>query len=147
MKQHFGDRAPHRLTPYVEVLQTRVNKVNKAAVCKACINKLGREIALERSIFTNTKACAKAHFKKCQSFFEKYNEEERAESTISSRFAFRWTEDSEIVVLFKFLNPNLKLPGRRALSGRILTLYSEELQRQHIVEAKKHEIGNTLIFD
>ncbi|CAG8805566.1 2984_t:CDS:2, partial [Dentiscutata erythropus] len=79
MKQHFGGRAPHRLTPYVEVLQTRVNKVNKAAVCKACIDKLGREIALERSIFTNTKACTKAHFKKCQSFFEKYNEEERAE--------------------------------------------------------------------
>ncbi|CAG8845718.1 947_t:CDS:2, partial [Gigaspora margarita] len=53
----------------------------------------------------------------------------------------------KIVALFKFLNPNLKLPGRRALSGCILSLYSEELQRQHIVEAKKHETGNTLIFD
>ncbi|CAG8841385.1 20791_t:CDS:1, partial [Racocetra persica] len=77
--KHFGGKAPHRLTPYVEVLQTRVNKVNKATVCKACIEKLGREIAIERSIFTNTKACTKVHLKKCQNFFEKYTEEERNE--------------------------------------------------------------------
>ena len=54
----------HRLTPYIEVLSIRVNKSNKAAVCKACINKLGRELALERSVFTNTKTCTKAHLKK-----------------------------------------------------------------------------------
>ncbi|CAG8797917.1 37565_t:CDS:2 [Gigaspora margarita] len=174
MKQYFGGRAPHRLIPYVEVLQTRINKVNKAAVCKACINKLGREIALERSIFTNTKACTKAHFKKYKTkscsiqhlksrpskdlinnyLIQDLNpaeyivfERHILKSTISSEFAFRWTEDPEIVALFKFLNPNLKLPSRRALSGRILTLYNEELQRQYIVEAKKHKIDNTLIFN
>ncbi|CAG8777543.1 3806_t:CDS:1, partial [Dentiscutata heterogama] len=57
--KHFGGKPPHRLTPYIEVLQIHVNKVNKAAVCKACIDKLGKKVALERSIFTNTKACTK----------------------------------------------------------------------------------------
>ncbi|KAF0369736.1 hypothetical protein F8M41_013417 [Gigaspora margarita] len=77
--KHFGGKASHRLSPYVEVLQTRVNKVNKAAVCKACIDKLEREVALESSIFTNMKACTKVHLKKSPNFFEKYNEEERNE--------------------------------------------------------------------
>ncbi|KAF0535608.1 hypothetical protein F8M41_009535 [Gigaspora margarita] len=77
--KHFGSKALHRLTLYIEVLQTRVNKVNKAAICKACINKLRREVALESSIFTNTKTYTKVHLKKCSNFFEKYNKEERNE--------------------------------------------------------------------
>ncbi|KAF0464642.1 hypothetical protein F8M41_026471 [Gigaspora margarita] len=77
--KHFGGKAPHRLTLYVEVLQTHVNKVNKAAICKACIDKSEREVALKSSIFTNMKACTKVYLKKCPNFFEKYNEEERNE--------------------------------------------------------------------
>ncbi|CAG8775972.1 19514_t:CDS:2 [Gigaspora margarita] len=181
--KHFGGKAPHRLTLYVEVLPTCVNKVNKAAVCKACIDKLEREVVLESSIFTNMKACTKVHLRKCPNFFKKYNEKERNEilygsdnesqetntvlsinsaaslstteyivfeqhmlkSTISNGWVFRWTEDPEIVVLFKFLNPNLKLSSRHTLSGCILSLYSEELQHQHIIEAKKHKTGSILI--
>ncbi|CAG8805082.1 41638_t:CDS:2, partial [Gigaspora margarita] len=56
------------------------------------------------------------------------------------------TEDPEIIVLFKFLNPNLKLPGHHTLSRCILSLYSEELQHQYIVEAKKHETGKVLVW-
>ncbi|CAG8654932.1 14374_t:CDS:1 [Cetraspora pellucida] len=77
--KHYSGKAPYRLTPYVEVLQTHVNKVNKATVYKACIKKLERETAIERSIFTNTKACIKVYLKKCQNFFKKYTEEERNE--------------------------------------------------------------------
>ncbi|CAG8448374.1 4051_t:CDS:2 [Scutellospora calospora] len=196
--KYFGGKAPHRLTLYVEVLPSYVNKVNKATVCKACIEKLGREIAIERSTFTNTKACTKVHLRKYQNFFKKYTEEERNEilyesnsesqeintvvsansaislstnsslidnyllrnlnpaeyiiferhllkSTISNGWAFRWTENPEIVALFNFLNLSITLPGHRALSGHILSSYSEELQRQHIVEAKKNETESVLI--
>ena len=44
-----------------------------------CINKLRRELALERSVFTNTKTCAKAHLKKCPQFAEQHSEEARLE--------------------------------------------------------------------
>ena len=57
----------------------QANKSNKVAVCKACINKLGRELALERSVFTNTKICAKARLGKCKQFGEQYTEETRDE--------------------------------------------------------------------
>jgi len=58
----------------------QVKKSNKAAVCNACIKKLGRELALERPMYTNTKVCVKkAHLRKCRQFAELYAEEERAE--------------------------------------------------------------------
>ena len=227
MKQHTGGKPPHRLTPYVEVLSIRVNKSNKAAVCKACISKLGRELALERSVFTNTKTCAKAHLKKCPQFAEQYSEEARSgilygsdeenpnmdtssvtnsstasrsflssssevtatshkplshsvrqsrnrssrglienylardlnsaeyvifehhllKATVSNGWAFRWIENPEVIALFKFLNPVISLPGRRALAGHILLSHSEELQQKQVVDAKKEEVGNTLAFD
>ncbi|CAG8637389.1 4845_t:CDS:2, partial [Paraglomus occultum] len=230
MKQHTGGKPPHRLTPYVEVLSIRVNKSNRAAACKACINKLGRELALERSVFTNTKTCVKAHLKKCPQFAEQHGEEARLEilygsdeegqnidtssvthsstishnflsssseattmphttdmppsrpvrhsrnrslkgpienylvrdlnsaeyiifeqhllkATVSNGWAFRWIENPEVIALFKFLNPVISLPGRRALAGRILSSHSAELQRKQVVDAKKEEIGNTLAFD
>ncbi|CAG8598679.1 3829_t:CDS:1 [Racocetra persica] len=56
-----------------------VNKVNKAAVCKLCIDKLGRDVVIKKSIFTNTKACTKIHLKKYLNFFKKYTQEERDE--------------------------------------------------------------------
>ncbi|CAG8620929.1 17509_t:CDS:1 [Acaulospora morrowiae] len=84
MKKHTGGKPPYRLTPYIEVLLIQVKKSNKAAVCKACINKLGRELTLERSVFTNTKACVKAHLKKCKQFAMEYTEKERSEIIYAS---------------------------------------------------------------
>ncbi|CAG8718433.1 14308_t:CDS:1, partial [Acaulospora morrowiae] len=222
MKRYTGGKPPHRLTPYIEVLSIQVNKSNKAAVCKACIKKLGRELALDKSVFTNTKICVKAHLKKCIQFAELYTEKERAEIlyasdeenqqtdissittsssfhssllekittshkptspirhlqsrpsknsienylirdlnsakycifeyhllkvTISNGWAFNWIDNPEVSALFRFLNPNISLPGRHALASRILLSHSEELQRKQTIDAKKEEVGNTLAFD
>ena len=69
--------------------------------------------------------------------------------TISNGWAFsiRWIENPEVSALFKFLNPNISLPGHHALAGRILSSHSEELQCKQAINAKKEEVGNTLAFD
>ncbi|CAG8794159.1 9660_t:CDS:1, partial [Racocetra persica] len=41
--------------------------------------KLERDVVIEESIFTNTKACTKIHLKKYLNFFEKYTQEEKNE--------------------------------------------------------------------
>jgi hypothetical protein len=46
--------------------------------------------------------------------------------TVSNGFAFKWIESEEVKSLFRWLNPNIKLPNRKALSGRILNNASEK---------------------
>ncbi|CAG8517715.1 9007_t:CDS:2, partial [Acaulospora morrowiae] len=128
----LGEKPPYKLIPYIEVLSIQVNKFNKAAVYKACIKKLGKEL-----------------------FVELYIEEERAKILYASNEENQQMDISSIITsnnlevfaLFRFLNPNISLPGCHVLAGHILSSHSEELQRKQAINAKKEEVGNTLAFD
>ena len=73
-------RRQHFLTPYIVVLHSeqRANKSNKYAVCRACINILGKEEAYKNK-FTNTKKECARHFRGCSSFATKYTSEQISE--------------------------------------------------------------------
>ena len=47
--------------------------------------------------------------------------------SVANGFSFHWIEHSTTLELFKFLNPHLVLPKRRALSDRILKKETESL--------------------
>ena len=56
-------------------------------------------------------------------------------------------ENKEIQDLFYFLNPALKLPGRKALGGRILNNESKILENEMSQTLKDDPVGITLSFD
>src|SRR5215469_8578841 len=68
-------------------------------------------------------------------------------ATVSAGFSLRWVENKEIQELFYFLNPGLKLPGRRSLGGRILDDESKTLQIEVTKKLKEDSTGVTLAFD
>ncbi|CAI2166819.1 4428_t:CDS:2 [Funneliformis geosporum] len=61
----------HFLTSYIVVLNKKANKSNKYAMCRACINVLGREETYKNK-FTNTKKECIRHFQSCSSFAATY---------------------------------------------------------------------------
>ncbi|CAG8690759.1 4044_t:CDS:2, partial [Dentiscutata erythropus] len=68
-------------------------------------------------------------------------------ATISCGWAFSWVDNPEIKELFYYLNPAIKLPNRKTLSGRILTktaITSMKLQKKDIQTDK---LGVTLTYD
>ncbi|GES91435.1 ribonuclease H-like domain-containing protein [Rhizophagus clarus] len=68
-------------------------------------------------------------------------------ATLSARFSLQWVENKEIQELFYFLNPALKLPGHKALEGRILDDESKILENEMTQKLKDDPIGITLSFD
>ncbi|CAG8526622.1 6426_t:CDS:1 [Acaulospora morrowiae] len=123
MKQYTGGKLPHRLTPYVEILSIQVNKSNKAAVCKACIKKLGRELVLDKSVFTNTKICVKAYLKKYIQFAKLYTEEERAKILYASDEENQQMNISSITTSSSFLSSSLE---------KIITLHKPTSPIHHL---------------
>jgi hypothetical protein len=68
-------------------------------------------------------------------------------ATVSAGFSLRWVENKEVQELFQFLNPALKLPGRKTLGGRILDDESKALENEMIQKLKNDSVGITLSFD
>ena len=68
-------------------------------------------------------------------------------ATISNGWSFRWVENKDSQEMFTCLNPNLKLPTRKRLSGKILTNASLDIAQSIEKKAKMDEIGVTLTLD
>ncbi|CAG8725580.1 5978_t:CDS:1, partial [Scutellospora calospora] len=56
-------------------------------------------------------------------------------------------QNREVQKLFQFLNPTLKLPGRRALGRRILNCEIKDLDNNMMIKLKNNSVGSTLAFD
>ncbi|RHZ56075.1 hypothetical protein Glove_406g119 [Diversispora epigaea] len=67
--------------------------------------------------------------------------------TVSNGFSFQWVNNEATREFFSFLNPNLKLPGRNALSNRILLAETSNLIKLQNEKLQNDKIGVTLAFD
>ncbi|RHZ81425.1 hypothetical protein Glove_120g161 [Diversispora epigaea] len=67
--------------------------------------------------------------------------------TISCGFALSWINNPEVIELFKFLNPLIKLPNRKTLSDKILHEAVTDLNNTMIEKLESDRIGITLSFD
>ncbi|RHZ86047.1 hypothetical protein Glove_55g22 [Diversispora epigaea] len=67
--------------------------------------------------------------------------------TISCGFALSWINNPEVIELFKFLNPLIKLPDRKTLSDKILHEAVTDLNNTMIEKLELDRIGITLSFD
>src|SRR2546423_1597834 len=56
--------------------------------------------------------------------------------TISCGFPLSWVNNSEVDELFKFLNPEIKLPDRKTLSGDILSDAIKDLDKTMLEKLK-----------
>ena len=63
------------------------------------------------------------------------------QATVSAGFPLRWVENKEIQGLFHFLNPAIKLPGRKTLGGRILNDESKTLEEEMTKQLKNDSVG------
>jgi len=67
--------------------------------------------------------------------------------TISCRFSLSWVNNKEVIELFRFLSPQIKLPDRKTLSDKILSEAVMELNNTMIEKLKSDRIDVTLSFD
>lgn len=67
--------------------------------------------------------------------------------TVANGFPFQWIDHPATLELFEFLNPRLILPNRKALSGRILTRETENLNTLRDEKLINDKIGVVLAFD
>jgi hypothetical protein len=67
--------------------------------------------------------------------------------TISCGISLAWTNNLEVIELFRFLNPNIKLPDRKTLSNKILHEATKDLDNTMIEKLKLDRIGVTMSFD
>ncbi|CAJ0856288.1 3227_t:CDS:2, partial [Entrophospora sp. SA101] len=138
-------------------------------------NALGHEVAYQNKLL-NKKDRIKSHLKKCENFkvvvgeqninqiLEEEihpNSQKRARTiepksiledhllriTVSNGLAFRWIESEEVKSLFRWLNPNIRLPNRKALSGRILNDASLKHNSWIKEQASNSEYGVTVALD
>ncbi|RGB42521.1 hypothetical protein C1646_750847 [Rhizophagus diaphanus] len=67
--------------------------------------------------------------------------------TISCRFSLSWINNPEVIELFKFLNPQIKLPDRKTLSNEILDEAVKEFDIKMLEKLVLDRVGITLFFD
>src|SRR4051794_9815873 len=67
--------------------------------------------------------------------------------TISCGFPLSWVNNPEVIELFKFLNPQIKLPDRKTLSNEILNEAVKEFDVNMLEKLVLDRIGITLSFD
>jgi hypothetical protein len=67
--------------------------------------------------------------------------------TISCGFSLSWVNNPEVIELFKFLNPQIKLPDRKTLSNEILNDAAKEFDARTLEKLVFDRIGITLSFD
>ncbi len=66
---------------------------------------------------------------------------------VSNGLPFSFMENKETQDLFSFIAPALKLPGRRAISDRILPKSANQLTETILQVASNDKIGVTAAFD
>jgi len=66
---------------------------------------------------------------------------------VSNGLSFTFLENRETQEVFKFIAPALKLPGRHAISNRILSKSAKQLTQSIVEQAKADVIGVTAAFD
>src|SRR5947207_3107413 len=66
---------------------------------------------------------------------------------ISNGFPFSFVENKETQAVFKFLAPDLKLPTRRKLGGKLLLNTSKSFQEKILKIARADQYGLTATFD
>ena len=64
--------------------------------------------------------------------------------TISCGFSLSWVNNKEVIELFRFLSPQIQLPDRKTLSGKILHEAVIDLNNTMIEKLKSDRIGITL---
>lgn len=67
--------------------------------------------------------------------------------TISCGFSLSWINNPEVIELFKFLNPQIKLPDRKTLSNEILDEAVKEFDIKMLEKLVLDRVGITLSFD
>ncbi|PKY19610.1 hypothetical protein RhiirB3_384220 [Rhizophagus irregularis] len=67
--------------------------------------------------------------------------------SVANGFAFQWIDHPATLELFEFLNPHLILPNRKALSNRILTKETENLNTLRNDKLINDKVGVVLAFD
>jgi len=67
--------------------------------------------------------------------------------TISCGFSLTWVNNPEVIELFKFLNPHIKLPDRKTLSTEILSDVVKDFDTMMLEKLVLDRIGITLSFD
>jgi hypothetical protein len=67
--------------------------------------------------------------------------------TISCGFPLSWVNNPEVIELFRFLNPQIKLPDRKTLSNEILDDAVKEFDINMLEKLVLDRIGITLSFD
>ena len=68
-------------------------------------------------------------------------------ASISNGWSFRWVENPDSIALFKFINPQAKLPSRKCLGGKILKKASKYLVQEIQEKAKSDIHGVTITMD
>lgn len=68
-------------------------------------------------------------------------------ASISNGQSFRWVENPDSIALFKFINPQAKLPSRKVLGGKILKKASNFLVQEIQEKAKSDIHGVTITMD
>lgn len=66
---------------------------------------------------------------------------------VSNGLSFTFLENKETQEVFRFIVPTLKLPGRHAISNRILSKSTKQLTQSIVEQAKADAIGVTAAFD
>jgi hypothetical protein len=67
--------------------------------------------------------------------------------TISCGLPLSWVNNPEVIELFKFLNPQIKLPDRKTLSTEILSDVVKDFDAMMLEKLVLDRIGITLSFD
>lgn len=68
-------------------------------------------------------------------------------ATISNGWSFRWVDNPDSITLFKFINPQINLPKRRMLGGKILENASNQLVQEIQDKAQNDTHGVTITLD
>lgn len=68
-------------------------------------------------------------------------------ASISNGWSFRWVDNPDSIALFRFINPQAKLPSRKVLGGRILKKASNYLVEEIQEKAKSDTHGVTVTMD
>jgi hypothetical protein len=67
--------------------------------------------------------------------------------TISCGFPLSWVNNPEVIELFRFLNPQIKLPNRKTLSTEILSDVVKDFDAMMLEKLVLDRVGITLSFD
>ncbi|CAG8790813.1 178_t:CDS:2, partial [Gigaspora rosea] len=138
------------------------------AICKWCKLKHGEAYAIENTQCVNKKDRLRSHFQNCINFkaaitkteYEKLMQITKPKKKIASKsavsilsatiengWAFNWIEKKSSIAMLKYKNPNLLIPSRHTLGGRVLKNAIQELHLELALKAINDNIGVSLAFD